>query len=198
MPQAVDPQQELAWVSAAQAGDTHAFEELVRAYQGPVYTVAYRLIGHAEEAKDIAQEAFVKAYRALGTFRGDSRWSTWLFSIVMNTARNRRRALGSRRWFTTDSLDAPAPGDSERPRHQPSDPRADPAQDAITNEQRQLLREGIQSMEPHEREVIVLRDMQGLSYQEIADILGCRVGTVKSRLHRARTALVERMRQVTA
>lgn len=168
-------------------GRREAFGELVTRHQDRAFNLAYRLTGSRDEAADAVQEAFLKAYRAMRSFRGESSFYTWLFRILVNEVRSRRRRRSARP--AAFSLDADPGG--ERP-GSPADPPAagpDPSEEAGRAERSGLVRQALQSLEDDQRAIIVLRDIEGRDYAEIADALGCPRGTVKSRLHRARMAL---------
>lgn len=174
----------------AQKGDLAAFDQLVLRNQRQVFAVALRMLGNADEAQDIAQEAFIHAYRAIKSFRREAKVSTWLVSIVMNLCRNRRRLWARRRRFIAGSLDEPhqtQEGDSLA--QEAEDPGLSPAQELSRREQQQQIAEALQQLDEAYRSVIVLRDIEGYAYEEIARMLGCRVGTIKSRISRAREQL---------
>ncbi|HLE76826.1 MAG TPA: sigma-70 family RNA polymerase sigma factor [bacterium] len=161
-------------LAASRRGDLTAYDELVGAYQDRVYQLTYRVTGNPEDAWDAAQEAFVKAFRALKAFRGDAAFSTWLHRIAVNAALDIIR----RRPPALDPLDAAAAVTTE-------------SVDRMV-EQRELQRaihRAIASLPPDQRVAVVLRDVQGFSYGEIAAVLQVPVGTVRSRLSRARDAL---------
>ncbi len=167
---------ESALVERGRHGDLEAFDGLVAAYQDWVYNVAYRITGNAEDARDAAQETFVKAFRALPRYRPQAAFGTWLYRIAVNTALDivrRRRAV------PPASLDdAILPGGVYNPE-----------EEAERGEVRRRVHQALQRLSPEHRAVVVLRDLQGLAYEEIAAVLGIPVGTVRSRLSRARDAL---------
>lgn len=156
-------------LARARAGDPAAFEELVRAYQGDVYRFAYSYTRDRGLAEDATQEAFLRAYRFLPGFRGDSRFGSWLFRIARNCALD---AIRARRGQEERALRAPAPLG-------PPDPAA-----------RIELQTALAAVSPEHREPFLLIEVFGLSYREAADVLRVRVGTVKSRMHRARLAMM--------
>ncbi len=192
-----DPDSHL--VERAQAGDARAFEALVRRYERWVFTLALRMVGDRDEAEDLAQDVFVKAYTGLPGFRGSSRFSTWLYAIAshhcLNDLASRARrpvTESSLRRVGSDADDPPGPVE----RFADESPRADALlerQETVRQVQEALLR----LTEDH-RLILVLREIQGLSYEEIAEALGVEVGTVRSRLHRARMALRLRLQPVLA
>jgi RNA polymerase sigma-70 factor (ECF subfamily) len=173
-------------VRRVQAGDADAFEPLVEKYKRKVFRLAYQVLRDQEEALDTAQEAFVKAFRALPAFKGDSAFYTWLFRITMNVALDRRRQRAAR----TKSLGAEDVPPEEWERTAVSaDP--DPEDVATSAERRDRIRRGLDSLSEHHRAIIILSDIEGLQYREIAEVLGIPMGTVMSRLHHARKRLRE-------
>jgi len=181
--------EEAALVERAQQGDLSAFDQLVLRHQDVVFAVALRMLGNADEAQDIAQDVFVRAFRALGTFRREAKLSTWLISITMNLCRNRRRWWARRRAVIAASLDDPIEPGAEPAAAQVADPSPGPAERAQHRELQRQLVNALQMLEEPFRSVIVLRDIEGYSYEEIAQMLRCQVGTVKSRISRARLQL---------
>ncbi len=166
--------------------DEAAFRQFVRIHEQQVYQLVYRLLGDAEEARDISQEVFVSAFRAIGNFRGDARLSTWLYRIATNHCRNRYKYLGRRSYNRHESYEeyrvkAAGPVAGER--------LPQPDREAEARRMEKALQQAIASLDEEHRELIVLRDIQGLTYEEIQGITGLASGTVKSRLHRARVAL---------
>ena len=163
-------------------GDARAFEELVIAYQHRVFGVALRMLGNAAEAEEVAQEAFLRAHRGIAAFRGDSTLSTWLYAITSRLALNR---LGSgERRFTRAGEEVLA---------QVANGRSDPAETAARSEMELALHRAIAELSDERRVAIVLRDLEGLSYEEIARALEVPVGTVRSRIHRARMDLKDKL-----
>ena len=175
----------------SQKGEIDAFEALVEKYQKKMLNTAYRMIGDYEEACEVVQDAFLAAYRALSKFRGESRFSTWLYSIVINLSKNRLVKVKTRLHREGLSLD-------DRGTHVQGQVRDDPpAQDSPVADQvekrevQEKIQECMSTLDPEYREVLVLREVQGFSYEEIRAILKVPDGTVKSRLFRARDALKE-------
>jgi RNA polymerase sigma-70 factor (ECF subfamily) len=164
------------------AGDAPAFEELVMTYQHRVFGVALRMLGNRAEAEDVAQEAFVRAHRALGEFRGDAKLSTWLYAITSRLCLN-RLASGERRMARQ--------GEDALLRLSDAGPRPDAALER--RELETALGRAIAELPEDRRIVVVLRDIEGLSYEEIAQALELELGTVRSRLHRARAELKEKL-----
>lgn len=178
--------------------DEDAFREMIRTYQGDVFNLVYRMLGNWEEAEDLAQEVFVTVFKAIDNFRGDSKFSTWLYRIAVNTCKNRYKYLSRRAYHATQSLDEL----SERSMTGRDGGAAVPLQAQISRPDRMLeglqmekaIQDAIAGLEEDQRLLIVLRDIQGLSYQEISTIARLPEGTVKSRLHRARMALKDRLK----
>lgn len=166
------------------AGDAAAFEPLVERYRQRVWRLAYQLLHDREEAWDCAQEAFVRAFHSLPSFRGQSAFYTWLFRITVNVATDRQRARGAQaRAFGAERVP-----EEEWKRTTP-DLGARPDQAAVQSEQRERIRQALDALPPKARTIIMLSDVEGLSYREIAEVLGCPIGTVMSRLHNARKRL---------
>ncbi|MBN2360161.1 MAG: sigma-70 family RNA polymerase sigma factor [Deltaproteobacteria bacterium] len=185
---AIDPYAELA--QRAAAGDEAAFEKIVRELGDRVRSVALRMLGDAFEADDLAQEVFFAVYRSLGQFRGEAKLTTWILRIARNHCLNRiksrhRRSHGSERLQRAASALGVVPGVVDTPRG--------PESNAISNEIRQQVETAIAELPPKMRWLVVLRDVEGLSYEEIAEAADLNVGTVKSRLHRARERLADRL-----
>ncbi len=166
------------------AGDIAAFEPLVAKYRQRVWRLAYQVLRDREEAWDCAQEAFVRAFHSLSSFRGQSAFYTWLFRITMNVATDRHRQRGAQaRAFGAERVN-----EEEWARTMP-DPGTGPEQAAVRAEQRERIRRGLDALPPKARTIIMLSDIEGLSYREIAEVLNCPIGTVMSRLHNARKRL---------
>ncbi len=181
--------------AASREGDLEAFEELVRRHQKRMFNVAFRISGNPDDASEITQDAFVAAYRHIGSFRAEAKFSTWLTSIVINHARNRLKRTRSRQRHEAYSLDEPIrTGDGEL---LPDPPSGGPsALDRLERRDRQkAVQDCIARLKAELREVLVLRDLQDLSYEEIGNVLKTREGTVKSRLFRAREAVKECMKK---
>ena len=174
---------ELELVQAAQKGDDSAFEELVRTYEKKVYHLALRMCGNPDDAYEIAQEAFLSAWKGLKFFRGESSFSTWLYRLSSNAAIDFLRREKRQRGPGEFSLD------DEETYIEPIDPSPTPQRHAETQELREALAEGLEKLSPEHRQVLLLRELQGLSYEEISDALDLDLGTVKSRIARAREKL---------
>jgi RNA polymerase sigma-70 factor (ECF subfamily) len=175
---------ERALIERCRAGDVEAFEPLVEKYRQRVWRLAYQVLRDREEAWDCAQDAFVRAFQSLGSFRGQSAFYTWLFRIAMNVATDRLRSRGAQaRAFGTQAIPA-----EEWERTAP-DPEARPDQAALGAERRERISQALDTLPPNARAIIMLSDVEGLSYREIASVLNCPIGTVMSRLHNARKRL---------
>ncbi len=186
-----DPDLDL--IEAHRRGEKGAFDVLVKRHEARVWRLACRLLGDSDAALDAAQEAFVKAWKALPRFKGESRFSTWLTRIAINQCRNELRRRRTVKHTQPLSLDA-APRGAERP---PSETLAacgpEPWEVARGREVNRALEAALSDLEPDSREVLLLRDAEDLSYEEIAEILDVPLGTVRSRLHRARADVRRRM-----
>jgi RNA polymerase sigma-70 factor, ECF subfamily len=184
---------DLVLVKRVQRGDKSAFDLLVRKYQHKVVKLVLRYVRNPAEAEDIAQEAFIKAYRALPQFRGDSAFYTWMYRIAINTAKN---SLASRdRSPIAYDLDLTDPEESHSVQTKLQDPDT-PEGMALTEEIRQIVNSAIEALPEELKTAIVLRELDGLSYEEIAAAMECPVGTVRSRIFRAREAIDKRLREV--
>jgi RNA polymerase sigma-70 factor (ECF subfamily) len=169
---------------------------LVEKYQKKMLNVAYRMIGDYDEACEVVQDAFLSAYRSIKKFRGEARFSTWLYSIVLNLSRNRRKQIKTRGAREVYSIDAPAETEEGSMRRDPPDPGPSILEQMEKKEVDARVQGCISGLDSEYREVLVLRDIQGFSYEEIRDILKVPDGTVKSRLFRARDALKECLKKV--
>ncbi|MCG6952114.1 MAG: RNA polymerase sigma factor RpoE [Betaproteobacteria bacterium] len=178
-------------VERAQRGDKRAFELLVDKYQRRLGRLLSRFIRDPSEVEDVMQEAFIKAYRALPAFRGDSAFYTWLYRIGINTAKNYLAAMGRRAPTSTDleAEEAESHVDGERLRDLNT-----PENLMLSREIADTVNSTIDSLPEELRTAIQLRELEGMSYEEIAGIMGCPIGTVRSRIFRAREAIAERLR----
>jgi RNA polymerase sigma-70 factor (ECF subfamily) len=172
---------ESALVERAKGGDEDAFASLVHRHNERAFAVAYRLVRQREDALDIAQEAFVRAYQALAGFKGEARFSTWLHRIVVNQALDHLRRRSQHE--AAEYRDSLGLGDAA---HQVVAPSPDPHQAAEATEMRRLIQEGLAGLPIEQRTALILREIEGLSYKEIARAMRCSIGTVMSRLHYAR------------
>jgi RNA polymerase sigma-70 factor (ECF subfamily) len=166
-----------------------AFDQLVRERSGEVYALLYRLTEDTEEARDLTQETFLRVFQNIERFRGDADLKTWIYRIAINQARNRWRWWRRRRRDATISLDAEEGQPGQLAGLHLKSNGADPEQDALARERETTLRKALRSLGHSYRETVILRDVEGLSYEEIASALEISVGTVKSRLSRGRLEL---------
>lgn len=173
-------------IERAQNGDRNALSELIGRYERKAYHLAFRLMGNHADASDAAQEALVRVYTRLHNFRGDSAFSTWLFRVVTNTCLDELRR---RRRIRLASLDDPLLNEEGFLPRQAAQDSDGPVDVAERHELQWMVRQAVHRLPDDYRTVVVLRDLQDLSYYEIAQVLGTSVGTIKSRLHRARLAL---------
>lgn len=180
-------------VSRCRRGDAEAFAVLVRRHQKKMLNVAFRMIGDYDEACDVVQEAFLSAYRAIGKFRGDAKFSTWLCGIVLNHSRTHLTQKASRSRAEAGAFDnRTEPGDGPSMR-EPCSQEASVLERLEKRELQAKVQECIGLLDDEQREVLVLRDIQGFSYEEIGAMLKLSDGTVKSRLFRARAALKDEL-----
>ncbi len=174
---------EEALIQAAKRGELAAFNQLILTYQGLAYNIAYRLLNDPDAAADATQDGFLKAYRALRNFRGGS-FRSWLLRIITNTCYDQLRARKRR---PTVSLEDMAVDPEHAPRL--TEPGENPEEHALRKELGAIIQAGIQHLPEEQRITVILADIEGLSYQEIAEITGVELGTVKSRLSRGRARL---------
>jgi len=174
-----------------------AFGRLVERYQDALFNGIYRMVSRREDAEDLAQETFVRAFKAIASFKGRSSFYTWLYSIAINLVISHRRKNSTAAGRANPlSLDHLGNGDG-RPLELPS--RSEhPDEAAQRHEHHQRVHDAIARLAPDHRAVVVLRDIEGFDCQTVAELLGCPVGTVKSRLHRARLALREQLKDLLA
>lgn len=181
-------------IAAAKQGDRAAFETLISRYEKKVYNLALRYSGNTEDAADLAQEALIKVYLSLPEFRGASQFGTWVHRIAANVCLDELRR---RRRQTTTSLDEVVETQEGDFDQQVADPADGPLETVERRELRAAIHAGIASLDEEYRMAIILRDVQGHSYEEIAEIMGCALGTVKSRIKRGREKLAQRLAQAT-
>jgi RNA polymerase sigma-70 factor (ECF subfamily) len=176
-------------VFSCRKGDPAAFEPLVLKYQKRMFNIAFRITGDYEDAGEVTQEAFLSAYRNIGGFRGDAGLATWLTAITVNLAKNRLKQTRGRRRHETYSLDDPIPADAGCMVADPPSNSPSVLEEMERKDIRRKVQECINALDHDFREVLVLRDMQDFSYGEIGTILKLAIGTVKSRLSRARESV---------
>jgi RNA polymerase sigma-70 factor (ECF subfamily) len=188
------PQDELQLVARAQAGDTQAFNELVTRYRNRAFAMIYNMVRNEQDAWDLAQEGFFKAWKSINRFRGQSSFFTWLYRIMMNVTIDhaRRKHIESGTEFDdARGLQSIAPGAVTTPKGE-----MEPAARLSDQEIRSMIDAAIERLSPEHRQAIVLREIDGLDYQEIADVVGCSLGTVMSRLFYARKKLQTMLKDV--
>ncbi|MEP6743532.1 MAG: sigma-70 family RNA polymerase sigma factor [bacterium] len=174
-------------------GDAAAFEELVAERSGEIYGLLFHLTENAEEARDLTQETFLRAFQNIDRFRGEADVRTWIYRIAINQARNRSRWWRRRRRDSTVSLDATHGESRQSISDTVAEPSEDPEQQTLAREREMALRSALQRLGLAYRETVILRDIEGFTYEEIAQTLGINVGTVKSRLARGRQELRQKL-----
>lgn len=188
----MDDPAEQRFVARLKARDERAFNELVESFGPKVYRLVFRMLGRRDEAEDMTQEVFVQVFKAVGNFRGESKLSTWVYRVAINSCKNRSKYLSRRHDGAQDAFDVMA---EHEPLHQAkgvtTGELSRPDQMVEGREVEQIVRCAIAELEPDFREALVLRDIENLSYEEIAEITCQAEGTVKSRIHRARSMLKE-------
>jgi RNA polymerase sigma-70 factor, ECF subfamily len=180
---------DVQFIERLQAGEAAAFDRLVQERSSEVYALLYRLTEDAEEARDLTQETFLKIFQNIDRFRGDADLKTWIYRIALNQARNRWRWWRRRRRDVTVSLDAEQGRDEQPLSARLRDSSIDPEQEALRREREMALRRALRTLGQTYREVVILRDVEGLSYEQVASTLEISIGTVKSRLSRGRQEL---------
>ena len=175
--------QEQTWIAAAKAGDQDAFEALIRLYEKRVFALTRRMCRNPADAEEAAQEAFLSAWQGLPFFRGDASFSTWLYRLASNACVDLLRREGRRQNAAGPSLN------DEEARVEVRDPAPSPQERAEQAELREQIEAGLQALTPDHRQVLILREMHQLSYDEISQVLDVDVGTVKSRINRGRKQL---------
>lgn len=177
------------FVSLCKKGDVDAFEVLVKKHQKKMLNIAYRMIGSYEEACEIVQDSFVSAYKAIRDFEGKARFSTWLYTIVMNLSKNRLKQLKTQLYHEQVSIDDPVLTDDGNIKAESVSSEPSILEQLEKKEFQQKVQGCINSLDDEFKEVLILRDIQGFSYDEISKMLKIAEGTVKSRLFRSREAL---------
>lgn len=185
---------EAQFIEKLRAGDSRAFDRMVEERTGDIYALLFRLTADPEEARDLTQETFLQAFRNVAGFRGESDLRTWLYRIAVNQARNRWRWWRRRRRDATVSLDESSEDTNLGLSERIADAKAvDPEKRTFEKERERTILAALRTLSRNYREVVVLRDIEGLSYEEVASSLNISVGTVKSRLSRGRTELRRRL-----
>ena len=184
-------------VRRMQQRDERAFEEVVRLYQHKVYNLLFRMLGNADEAEEVAQEVFVTVFKSIDTFRGEAKFSTWLYRLAANHSKNRLKYLGRRSYKATSELNDASEREANEAQPSALRPHVD-GPDAVLEglELERAVQVAIAALDEEHRVLVVLRDVENLSYEEIQSITGLELGTVKSRLHRARLALKEHLAKI--
>ena len=184
------------FVSLSKKGDIDAFEILVRKHQKKMFNIAYRMIGSYDEACEIVQDTFVSAYKNLNRFKGKARFSTWLYTIVINLSKNRLRQLRTQRYREYLSIDDPVQTNNGEMQRELSSNEPSVLERLERRDIQGEVQKCISDLDPEFREVLVLRDIHGFSYDEISGMLAIPEGTVKSRLFRARDAIKDCLKKV--
>lgn len=184
---------ETEFIERLRRGDAAAFEELVAERSGEIYGLLFRLTENSEEARDLTQETFLRAFQNIGRFRGEADLRTWIYRIAINQARNRWRWWRRRRRDLTVSLDATQGQSNQTLIATLAESSENPEQQTLAHEREVALRSALQKVGRAYRETVILRDIEGFTYEEIATTLGINVGTVKSRLARGRQELKRKL-----
>jgi RNA polymerase sigma-70 factor (ECF subfamily) len=180
-------EEDAALVAGLCAGDESAYEILIQRFEQPVYNLVSRLVDDSSDAADVVQEVFLKVFRKVGGFRAESSLKTWIYRIAVNEARNQRRWC-SRHRGKEIGLE-PAEADAHGPQDWLSDPGRSPYQTALDQETHMLIESALNKVSPNYRAAVVLREVEGLSYEDISEVLDVSLGTVKSRILRGRESL---------
>lgn len=183
-------------VNAFQAGNSASFDKLVLKHKDRVFNLCYWFLGDYQEANDAAQETFIKVFRSLKKFQSKSAFSTWLYRIAVNTCKNRLKSSQYRQEQRMVRLDNPGASEGATPSGEIGDESRSPLIEVERKERRMLIMRAIDSLPTEQKTVVALRDIEGLSYDEIATITGFNLGTVKSKLARARLELRDKLRGV--
>lgn len=182
-------------VQQAQRGDKMAFEQLVLKHQRRAFNLAFRFFRNKQEAEDLTQEAFVQVHRHLRSFRGEAPFARWLDRIVANTCKNRIDYWDRRAGSKHDSLSDPIGGEGSHLTRELPDPKPNALEELSRQQVNDLIREELKAVDAEYQAILILRDVEDRPYEEIAQVLDVAIGTVKSRLHRARTDLLSRVRR---
>lgn len=192
--ESLERSREAALLGRLRTRDLAAFEELVGHFERPVYSLCFRMLGDAEEARDAAQETFLKVYRGLAHFRGDSGLKTWIYRIALNQASNQRRWWRRRHREDTVSLDLNRERGDWIPQNAIASPGSSPEDIAIASQRERRVLRALSELKEEHRIVLILREVEEFSYEEIAQTLGISMGTVKSRIARGRDELRRRVK----
>ena len=184
------------FIDRLRQGDAKAFDSLVNRYAPEVYSLLLRITEDSEEASDLTQETFLRALKSIKKFRGDSELKTWLFRIAINQSKNRFRWWKRRKREKTVSLDAPV-GESETPMSETVETHfANPEENTLQSEREKFLFNSLNELQDIYRDAVILCDIEGLSYEEIAGVLDINIGTVKSRIARGRLELRKKLKDI--
>jgi RNA polymerase sigma-70 factor (ECF subfamily) len=188
------PDRDQDLVRAFQAGDGAAFDKLVIKHKDRIFSLCYWFLGDKEEANDSAQETFIKAYQSLRKFRFESALFTWLYRIAANTCKNRLKSVDYRQKKRMVYVNNPGETEDRKPITEIHDELCSPMKELEKKERMSLIQNAISSLPVDQRTVVVLRDIEGLSYEEVSNLIGLNLGTVKSKLSRARLQLRNKLR----
>ena len=183
------PKVQKEMIENCKAGDEKAFAEIVFHNQKKVFNIAYRMLGNLEEAKDLAQEVFISVFESIKNLKEEAKFDAWLTQITLNHCRNRWKYLKRRQYFNSDSLDDPVETEDGNMPRAIVDPSENPETLYEKKMVQQFIQRGLLKLKEDQRELLVLRDLQGFSYEEMGVLLGLPEGTIKSKLHRARMDL---------
>lgn len=190
----LDEDSEKRFIERLRARDERSFNELVLLYEQRVYRLLLRMVGNPSEAQDLAQEVFVQVFKSVDTFRGDSKLNTWIYRISINLCKNRLKYLARRHASTQEELEVAAEASTlAAATGVTSGEVAQPDLALMGTQAERIVKQCIMALDEEHREILILRDVEDLPYEEIMAITGLAVGTVKSRIHRARTALKEKV-----
>ena len=178
-------------IESCKAGNEKAFAEIVLHYQKKVFNIAYRMLGNFEEAKDLAQEVFISVFESIKDLKEEIKFDAWLTQITLNHCRNRWKYLKRRQYFNSESLDDPIETEDGNIPKAIVDPSDSPETLYEKKSIQEFIQRGLLELKEDQRELLVLRDLQGFSYGEMGELLGLPEGTIKSKLHRARMELKE-------
>ncbi len=194
-PEKVAGPSDIELVKQARDGRTEAFDALILRHQNRVYNTAYRMLGSREDALDVTQEIFLTVFRRLDRFEEKARFSTWLYRVAINRCRDELRRRSFVKHTRPQSLDAPMGADRES-KIEPAAADPSPAEGAMADEAKEAVHKALARLPGESREILVLRDLQGLGYDAVAEVLSIPIGTVRSRLSRARGLLRDRLRPI--
>jgi len=184
-------------IENCKAGDQKAFSQIVLRRQKKVFNIAYRMLGNLEEAKDLAQEVFISVFKSIKDLKEEGKFDAWLTQITLNHCRNRWKYLKRRHYFNSESLDDPIETEDGNMPKAIYDPSDNPETLYERKMIQELIQRGLLKLKDDQRELLVLRDLQGFSYEEMGELLGLPEGTIKSKLHRARMDLKEVLERST-